>query len=127
MSRLNWGTIIPQAAVVAPLVAFAIDGTAVPIGDTTEQLMRWATCPVLAMVAWALATDSRFWRVVSGAAMIVWWAAFIGVLVSTTNPRTSTFGLLALAAIPIVIAFTWGHLWGLHDIQRYDDRQTDER
>jgi hypothetical protein len=126
VTRLNWGTIIPQVAVVAPLVAFAFDGTAVPIGEMCEELLRWATWPVLASVAWALGTDSRFWRVVSGASMIVWWGVFIGVLISITNPRTSTFGLLSLAAIPVVIAFTWGHLWGIHDIQRRTG-ETDER
>lgn len=118
MKRPNWPTVIPQLAVIAPLVAFALDGTAVPVGHVTEELLRWATWPILALVAWSVWADTRLWRTVSGIAMILWWGAFIGVLISNTNPRISTFGFLALAAIPVVIAFTWGHAWGTHDISR---------
>ena len=121
MRRPAWRVIIPQIAVVAPIVAFAVDGTAVPIGHDTETVLQWVTWPILATVAWSLVSDTRFWRTLSGIAMILWWAVFIGVLVSVTNPRTSWFGMLSLAAIPIVIAFTWGQAWGVHDIRERED------
>jgi hypothetical protein len=116
------GTAIPQLAVVAPLVAFAIDGTAVPIPDGTEQLLQWASWVILAAVATSIALDTRFARVVSAALMIVWWGGLIASLLLLDSPRTSAFGILALSALPVTIAFTWGHAWGLHDVTERMER-----
>lgn len=110
-------TAVPQLAVVAPLVAFAIGGTAVPI-DPTAELTLWLTSfPVLASVGWSLWRDTRHARTVSGVLMIVWWVVFIVALLAVSHPRTSAFGVLSIAAIPVVVAFTWGHVWGIHDIE----------
>ncbi len=111
---------VPQVAVVAPLVAFAVGGTAVPIEEWTETALWISSFPVLASVAWSMWRDTRHARTVSGAAMVVWWCAFLTSFLYVPNPRTSAFGVLTVAAIPIVIAFTWGHLWGIRDIEETD-------
>lgn len=111
---------VPQLAVVAPLAAFAAGGTAVPIDPTAELTLWLASFPVLASVAWSLWRDTRHARTVSGIAMVVWWAAFLVSLIVVSNPRTSAFGVLTVAAVPVVIAFTWGQLWGVRDIEETD-------
>lgn len=121
--RIVPGLAIPQLAVVAPLVAFAVGGTAVPIPHATEQALQVATWPTLVLVAWSLWVHTRLWRSVSGIAMILWWGAFLIVLLGVDHPRTSAFGVLTIAAIPIVIAFTWAKPWGRRDMTHPDTVQ----
>ncbi len=108
---------VPQVAVVAPIVAFAVGGTAVPINSAAETVLQVTAWPVLALVAWSVAVSHRWWRVVSGAAMIVWWMVIIWQILEVDHPRTSPFGILSLLAIPVVVASTWGHAWGLADVE----------
>ena len=115
--RATLANAVPQVAVVAPIVAFAFGGTAVPIDSLAETILQVSAWPILALVAWSVFVAARWWRVVSGAAMIVWWVVIIWQILEVENPRTSLFGILSLLAIPVVVASTWGHAWGLADVE----------
>ena len=115
--RATLANAVPQVAVVAPIVAFAFGGTAVPINQSAETLLQVSAWPILALVAWSVLVSARWWRVVSGAAMIVWWVVIVWQILEVDHPRTSPFGILSLLAIPVVVATTWGHAWGISDVE----------
>lgn len=121
MHQPRWRNVVPQLAVVAPIVAFAIDGTAVPIEPWTEEALRVACFPILATVAWSLVSDTRFARTVAAVAMVIWWALVVAAIYAVSNPRTSAFGMLTVAAVPVVVAFTFGQAWGIHDVRGRDE------
>lgn len=113
---------VPAAAVVAPIVAFAVGGTAVPIDETWEHVLQVAAWPVLAVAVASVVVNTRLARVVAGAAMVVWWGFVYLTIMAVNAPRTSLFGLLTVAAVPIVVAFTWGKPWTARDIEERSER-----
>lgn len=108
---------VPAAAVVTPIVAFGSTGTAVPIDPTMEAVLQVAAWPVLAVTILSIVANTRLARAVAGAAMVVWWAVVLLAIVGVDHPRTSPFGLLTVATVPIVVAFTWGKPWSRHEIE----------
>lgn len=114
-------TAIPQAAGAAPLVAFIAVGTSVHIGPVEGwlQVLAW---PVVVIAATAIVVGTRFARVVSGVALVCWWMTLAGSLLFVDDGTVTMFGLTTFSAIPILIAFTWGQAWGIHEVQERPHR-----
>lgn len=114
--RIRPRTTIPQVAGTLPLVAFISVGTVVNIGDVEVWLQRVAI-PVIVLVVVTILIGTRFARVVAGVALVCWWFALALSLVTVEDGSVSWFGFTTFAAIPILVAFTWGQAWGVHDIE----------
>jgi len=116
----RWGA---PAAAVAPILAFGIGGTAAPIGDAWETGLQVAVWPVAAVAALALGVNTRRARTISGAVIVAWWAGALYAI--TVAPEyLAPFGLFTVAAIPFLVATSWGKAWASEET---DEHHTSRR
>ena len=116
--RIPLANAIPQIAAAAPLAAFAFVGTTVPISDGVEHALQVASLPVLVGVLAAVCAGTRRARAAAGAVLVVWWMVLAIALVFIAGGVVSWFGLATFGCtVPVLIAFTFGKAWGIHDLK----------
>lgn len=109
---------IPQIAAAAPLVPFAFAGTTVPIEPWVSDLLTVTALFVVLGTVGAIVAGTRFARVAAGGLLTIWWGILAISLIPTVGGgQVSWFAITTFAAIPVLVASTYGLSWGIHDVQ----------
>ncbi len=109
---------VPQVAAAAPLVAFALVGTTVPIEPWVSTVLTVSAMFVVFATVVAVIAGTRFARVGAGGLLTIWWGVLaISLTAEVGGGFVSWFGLTTFIAIPVLAASTYGLSWGIHDVQ----------
>ena len=114
---------VPPVAAAAPIAAFVCVGTTVPIEAWVSDVLIASGPFILLATLAALVEGSRLARTVVGVLVALWWGLLALALIPTLGDgQVGWFGLTTFTAIPILVAFTFGHAWGQRDIDERTNR-----
>lgn len=101
---------VPHLVVLLLLAAFAWDGSAIPVGDTTETVYRVTAGLVCIPLLARVVTGCQRANLIGGIAAIVWIMAWSLQVAEAAWSMTSLSSLLLWPAVAVSIAYSWGRV-----------------